>query len=274
MEQQRHGAALTKALTVLDAIARQKRPVSLTYLATELEVTKAALHRMLRQLEDAELIQRTPGQHRYWIGPRLNSLAATALGSLNQAYPTRAILQELVDELEETCSVGILNRHEVQYIDRVEGSCPLRLKLRAGSRLPAHCTAIGKSLLAFRPEEARRQLLSAAPLTRFTDNTIADESRLEWELNRIRQQGYSAENEEYIAGLMAVAVPIIDKDGCAIAAVALHAPVVRLTLPQAIATIPRLQSAAEKLATSWRLCEVESSPDVTNVLIPFPRTGD
>jgi DNA-binding IclR family transcriptional regulator len=253
MTQRKRGAALDKALTILDEIVRQRRPVGLAYLAEELELTKPTIHRVLLQLEEAGLIQRSPDKDRYWIGPKLNTLSAKALGSLNQPYPTRMILQALVDELGETCNVGVLDQHEVHYIDRVESHFPLRFDLRAGSRVPAHCTAIGKLLLAYRPREVRRQLFAAAPLTGFTDNTIVDEERFEWELTRIRQQGYSANNEEYILGLIAVAVPIFDSDGHAIAAVAVHAPVARLTLRQAISTIPTLQSAAEKFATSWGL---------------------
>ena len=258
MTQRKRGAALDKALTILDAVVGQKRPVGLAYLAEELELTKPTIHRVLLQLEEAELIQRSPDNDRYWIGPRLNRLAVTALASSNQAFPTRAILQALVDELGETCNLGILNQHEVQYIDRVESDFPLRFELRAGSRVPVHCTAIGKLLLAHKPEEVRRQLLSVAPLTGFTDNTITDENRFEWELTAIRQQGYAANNEEYMPGLISVAVPIINTDGDAVAAVAVHSPTARMTLEQAISTIPNLRSAAEKLATSWWLGETDT----------------
>ena len=258
MTQRKRGAALDKALTILDAIVNQRRPVGLAYLAEELALTKPTIHRVLLQLEEAQLIQRAPDKDRYWIGPRLNGLSATVLGSLNQPYPTRAILRALVDELGETCNVGVLDQHEVQYIDRVESNFPLRFELRAGSRVPAHCTAIGKLLLAYLPQESRRRLLAVAPLTGFTDNTIVDDKRFEWELSRIRQQGYSANNEEYINGLIAVAVPIVNSSGHAIAAVAVHAPAARLTLQQAISTIPNLQSAAEKFADIWGLREPET----------------
>lgn len=248
---------------VLESVVRKERPVALAYLVEELNLPKPTVHRTLTQLEEAALIQRSPDKDRYWIGPRLHSLCADTLGSLNQAYPTRGILESLVEELGETCNIGILDQHDVLYIDRVESNFPLRFQLKAGSRVPAHCTAIGKLLLAHLPENACDRLLAAAPLESFTDNTIVERSEFKWELAKIRQQGYATNDQEYMPGMVAVAVPVTRPDGAVIAAISVHAPAVRLTVQAAMSHIPVLRRAADRLAESWGWHEGPQVQDAT-----------
>ena len=251
MSHPKRGAALDKALLVLRAIIAQQRPVSLAVLVEALDLSKPTIHRILAQLEAADLIQRTPGTDRYSIGIGLNDLATTTLGSANQICSTRAVLQELVGVLHETCNIGLLDQHEVLYIDRVESDFPLRFTLTVGSRVPSHCTAIGKLLLALGADEATASLADRFPLPRFTENTIVDADKFEQEMVRIRERGYSTNDQEYLPGMVAVAVPVRDAHGRAVAAVAVHAPVIRLTLDAALDTIPALQRASERLAGAW-----------------------
>src|SRR3546814_11643822 len=93
-------------------------------------------------------------------------LSALSLASMYAQPPTRAILQGLVDEFEETCNVGILDQDEVVYIERVEGVSPLRHHLQVGSRVAVHCTAIGKLLVAEQHKNVRTRILKAKPLKR------------------------------------------------------------------------------------------------------------
>ncbi|MDH3639069.1 MAG: IclR family transcriptional regulator [Gammaproteobacteria bacterium] len=263
MTKPKRGSALDKALIVMDAVMTKDRPVSLAYLTEELSLAKPTIHRILRQLEQASLIQRAPQKDRYWIGPRLNALAAKTLGSRNQPLPTRSILERLVEKLGETCNLGILDQHEVVYLERVECNFPLRFELKIGSRVPAHCTAIGKLLLAHLAQDARERVLTASPLKRYTENTIVDRDKFDWELAKIRQQGYSTNDQEYVPGLIAVAVPITDAQNRAIAAVAIHAPTVRLDLKAAISHIPALQAAALQLTAAWELHTAKELGDRT-----------
>lgn len=259
MSKRKTSSALEKALLLLEAIVDKDRPVALAYLVEELDLPKPTVHRTLMQLEEAALIQRSLDKDRYWIGPRLQRLCADTLGSRNQAFPTRGILNALVDELGETCNIGILDQHQVVYIDRVESNFPLRFRLQAGSRVPMHCTAIGKLMLAHLPENDGDRLLAAAPLDAFTDKTIVDRAELKWELARIRQQGYATNDQEYTPGMIAVAVPVTRADGVVAAALSVHAPVVRLTVQAAISHLPMLRSAADRLAVCWGWREVEET---------------
>ena len=132
----------------------------------------------------------------------------------------------------ETCNLTALSGAEVIYLDRVETAFPLRLDLRPGSRVPLHCSASGKLFLAHLPRAQRERLLDGLDYQRFTAHTLADRDALEAELERIRREGHSVDAEEFIDGLVCVAVPVRDEpDGPVRCAVALQAPAVRMSLP-------------------------------------------
>ncbi|MCP5152709.1 MAG: IclR family transcriptional regulator [Ectothiorhodospiraceae bacterium] len=247
------GSALAKALHVLEAIVSKEQPVGLAYLTEELRLPKPTVHRVLMQLEQTGLVQRTPDRNRYLIGPMLNRLAAATLGSRNQHHATRGILMSLVQEVGETCNVGVLDQHEVRYIERVECDAPLRVQIGAGHHVPAHCTALGKLFLAeLAPAEVDR-VLRVAPLRRYTDNTIVDRRELDDEMSRIRTRGFSTNDQEFGVGIIAVAVPIRDASGQVLAGVAMHAPTPRMSLKRALSYRATLMGAADRLAVAWGL---------------------
>jgi DNA-binding IclR family transcriptional regulator len=136
----------------------------------------------------------------------------------------------------------------VIYLDRVEARWPLRLHLEPGSRVPLHCTASGKLFLAHLPAARRRGVLAALELSAFTPHTITDRAVLERELAAIAQTGHSMDREEFLLGLIAVAVPVKDSSGATLAALACHAPSARLSLERALGFLPILERAAHRLA--------------------------
>jgi DNA-binding IclR family transcriptional regulator len=123
------------------------------------------------------------------------------------------------------------------------------MTLTSGSHVPLHCTASGKLLLALLPKASRERLTSQLPLNRYTDSTITDLRRFAGELARIRANRYATDNEEFHAGLVCVAVPVIGKKR-ACAALAVHAPVSRMPLERALSYLPVLRKAAGAMAAS------------------------
>jgi DNA-binding IclR family transcriptional regulator len=144
----------------------------------------------------------------------------------------------------------MLRRGEVVYLDRVEAEWALRLHLPVGSTIPAHCSASGKLLIASLPAEQRAALLASMPLARFTEHTLTDRNLMEKELDRISAAGYALDNEEYVAGVACVAVPV-RVNGETVAAVAVHAATARLPLRMAIELVPRLGDAAQRIAATF-----------------------
>jgi len=255
-----NGSALAKALTVLETVIGHSGPVSVGAIGMWLGLPKQTVHRIVRQLVDEGLLRRAPDGDGYAIAPRLRALAhGTLARSLGDA-PMRAILQGLVDELGETCNLGILDNHEVLYMERVECDWPLRMQLQPGSRVPAHCTGIGKMLLAMLDARARKRLVNVLPLTGFTERTITDADALLAQLKVIRRQGHALNDQENTLGMMGLAVPVRDGGGRTIAALAVHAPVARLAPAAALARLPILREAAAALTAAMPIDDAGARP--------------
>jgi DNA-binding IclR family transcriptional regulator len=245
-----HGSALSKGMAVLELIANEGRPLSLVDVTERLGLPKPTAHRIMRQLEDEGLLRREPLRDRYSVGPRLCTLSVNALTSAVQGGAVHAILTDLVARLGETCNIGVLDRAEMVYVDRVECDWPLRLQLAPNSRVPAHCTANGKLLLAFLDKRVRRRLIENMAFTRFTENTITDPERLERECQAIRADGYAINDQEYHVGLIGMATPIRDQDGRVVAGLAVHSPLPRMNMDTMRNTLPALRQAASRMGAA------------------------
>jgi DNA-binding IclR family transcriptional regulator len=243
--------ATLRAFAVLEALSSTERPVALAQLAERTQLPKPTLYRMLGMLESAGLAVREPGSRGYAPGPRLGRLAREVLLSGSSRGARHAILARLVDEIGETCNFTMLDGAEVVYLDRVEAAWPLRMMLSSGSRVPLHCTASGKLLLAMLPKPARERLMANLTLTRYTEHTLTDRARLAAELARIRGAEHSTDDEEYHAGLVCAAVPVFDAGRRVCAAVAVHAPVSRMPLARVLDHLPTLRRAADAMTGTF-----------------------
>jgi IclR family acetate operon transcriptional repressor len=238
-----------RLLELLDQLARQSKPMALPEVVALTGWPKPTVHRMLAQLEGGGWLVREPDGRRYAMASRLLRLAESVLSNSTQQGVRHAVLRQLVSEVGESCNLTALSGAEVVYLDRVEAAFPLRLELRPGTRVPAHCSASGKLFLAWMATRQRRALLDGLTLTRYTAHTLTERKALESELDAIRRDGYSVDAEEFVEGLVCVAVPVFApghrKVRCALA---LQAPAARMTLVQARLQLPRLQVAAQALA--------------------------
>ena len=238
-----------RMLAVLEAVAAIDGPVSAIDLVDRLELPRATVHRLAVALERLGYLSREPGSKRFIVGLRQQRLALDTLIHSSLRGARHAILQALVDEVGETCNVTVLDGNEVVYIDRVESDWPLRTHLQPGSRIPIHCGASGMMFLSAMPAAKRRRILTAAPLRRYTPKTILDPGEIEKRLRQIRAAGVAIESEEFMQGLIGVAVPVHDTRGRVCATVSMHAPTARFTVEQVLARTPLLQDAAREIAT-------------------------
>jgi DNA-binding IclR family transcriptional regulator len=237
-----------RAFAVIELVAASAEPLALPDLVEATGFPKSTVHRLLLFLEAERLLAREPDGRRYSAGPRLATLSLAALTNPAHRAERHAVLQGLVDEVGETCNFTVLDGNEIVYLDRVEAGWPLRLMLAPGSHVPLHCTASGKLFLALMPSAHRRRLLAAASLKRLTRNTITDRRRLLRELERIRLEKVGTDDEEFLLGLTAVAVPVVDSKQRILATVAVHAPTSRMSIETARTHVPALRRAATKLA--------------------------
>jgi DNA-binding IclR family transcriptional regulator len=242
-------SVVTRALDLIETIARAGRALTAPELCTLLDLPKPTMHRLCQRLESEGYLAREPGGRHFAAGPRLVRLGLDVM-RWSPTAERRAIVQGVVEQIGETCNVTALASDAVFYLDRVEARWPLRLRLERGSRVPLHCTASGKLFLAAMQPAKRARILDAIELTPFTIHTITDRAKLEADLSEIAQRGYSLDWEEFLMGLSAVAVPIRNARGEVLAALACHAPAARLTLDVVATNLPILRGAADLLAAT------------------------
>lgn len=241
-----------RVLLVLEQLAMAGQPYSLSQLAARLRIPKATLMRLIGSLEQQGYVTHTPdsrgGDRGLTLGPRAAQLALTTLANNTFTRACRAVLRVLVERLGESCNLTALEGDSVLYIERVETNEPLRLHMQPGMRVPLHCTASGKLFLAQMPRAERKLLLARLPLTRMTPQTLTESNLLEAELDRLAQRGVGIDNEEFVRGMVAIAVPVRNARGVVLACVAAHAPTARKSLQELLEAVPHIKEAAAKIA--------------------------
>jgi len=242
------GSAILRAVRILEAIARHDTPPQLSEICREVELPKPTVYRILTTLEHAGLVGREPGSKRYACSERMSALAVETLVRSPARGSRRAVLEELVEQLGETCNITIPNNNSVLYLDRIETGWPLRTTFSAGSKVPLYASASGKLFLSYLPKRSRERFLRVTPLIRHTQKTFTDPARLGREFAAIRSNGYATDDEEYLSGICSLTVPIRDADQRVVAAVEVQAPVSRLRLEEAIEFLPQLRQAADAIA--------------------------
>jgi DNA-binding IclR family transcriptional regulator len=247
MRSVRGPSPVLKAATVLRHIARAAAPVTLADLTAAVGLPKPTAYRLAALLEVSELIRKDPLTRRYNVGPGLVELGFHAIRNAPSHRNRRLLLERLSEKLNETVNLAILAGDEVMYLDRVEASWPLRMDFKPGSRVPVHCTANGKLLLAYAPPAVRARLLRSIELTPFTAHTITSWPPLLAQLREIHCRGYSEDNEEFLAGVSCLAVPVRNQGGKVVAGLAVSAPLARFSLERARLHLADLRTAADAL---------------------------
>lgn len=236
-----------RLFSLLELITTKDQLFTLQGLAEETGTPKPTLHRMLHQLESSGLLVRENNGRHYGTGNRLRRMAENLLINDIHHGARHAVLRNLVRELGESCNVTAVSGSEVVYLDRIETPEPLRITLQPGSRVPVHCSASGKMILSQLSPAQRKRLIAAAPLERYTNRTVTDPALIEGELQRVRRDGYAIDDEEFLPGLVCVAVLVPTMNTVSNLCVAVQAPVMRLTPEKGLKLLPALQRAAAEI---------------------------
>jgi len=237
-----------RVFSLIELIAGKAEFVSLQSLVAETGLPKPTLHRMLQQLEGADLLVRQSDGRHYGSGRRLRNLAESILLNATQYGAAHAALRHLVTVTGESCNLTALSGDEVIYLDRIETHEPLRFYLRPGSRVRAHASASGKMILSQMTTRQRRKLLANSPLQACTSRTITDLDAFEKELRLTADRGWALDNEEFLPGLVCAAMLIPSSAGQSNRCVAIQAPVMRVSVEQLEEFIPALRRAVTAIA--------------------------
>jgi IclR family transcriptional regulator, acetate operon repressor len=240
-----------RAFALLEYVVNAPGPVTLDDVTHALALPKPSVYRILNMLKEADLLRRESATKRYTLGPRLTAFAVNLWRSDMLRLQWHRALEGAVGQIGESCNLTLLENNQVLYLDRVETSHPLRLHLETGTRVPLHCTASGKLFLSqMSPEQARR-LLGKEPYARFTPKTIVKFDALEPELAKTRKTGIGTHDCERFDDSVAIAVPVLTREGDVFAAVAMHAPSSRASIKTCLRSVPVLQRAAAEIAATF-----------------------
>lgn len=243
------GSTVNRVLDILETVASSERPLSPTDLAVQLDIPKASLHRLVAVLEEQGFLQTRMNKRGLQPGHRLHRVALGVLASAPMQAQRQAILGTLSEEIGETCNIAVPDGSEMIYFDRAETHWPVRVQLQIGSRVPVCATAGGKMFLSSLPRAKRESLISHIKLVPFTANTILDTDQLHAELDATAARGYAVDNEEYIDGMVALAVPITDEAKRLYATLSFHAPCMRIAFAAVTDFLPQIRKASDKLSS-------------------------
>ncbi|MEM9342335.1 MAG: IclR family transcriptional regulator [Pseudomonadota bacterium] len=236
-----------RTLLILEVLGTSDRAMTATEINESIGLPRQTIHRLCATLESNGFIAREGSTRRYYAARRLRALGAGLLNNSRHHIARRQILTDLASKVQETVNFVVPEGDGMSYVDRVETDWAFQVQLPIGSHVPFHCTASGKSFLASLSRRKRDAVLSSLTLERLTSQTKTRPEDLADELEEISNRGYSLDNEEFIEGMVAIAVPVTDMSGRFAAAVAFHGPTQRLTIDDAVARKAHLQDAAHRL---------------------------
>jgi IclR family pca regulon transcriptional regulator len=243
---------LMRGLDVLRCFDREHQTLSLGEVARLLGWRRTEPFRFLHTLESLGYLHRDPVTKRYRLTTKVLEMGFVALANLPLPELAQPYLERLRDQTNGSTHVGILDGQEVIYIGRAASRAILGSTIHIGSRLPAHATAIGKTLLASQSDAWLRTWLEEHALERYTATTHAETTGFLRELEQIRARGYAISNAEFEMGVRSVAAPIVDAAGEAVAAVNVSAPFDALTDESMHAMIiPAVRETAAQLSLAY-----------------------
>ncbi|MDK2823537.1 MAG: IclR family transcriptional regulator, regulon repressor [Clostridia bacterium] len=241
--------SVDRALQIMEVFSSEKRELGVTEIAQSLGIHKSTVFGLLATLENRGYVEQNLENGKYKLGLKLFELGNLVQEGMDLRSLAAPFIAELVDKYGETVHLVIHDKGEVVYIDKRESLSNIRILSRVGSRLPMHCTGVGKCLLAFMAEEDI-QLVIKKGLRPFTPNTIIDAEKLKQELATIRNNGYAFDLEEIEMGLRCVAAPIKNHKGEVIAAISLSGPSMRMDEEKMLQLIEPIKTAALKISRS------------------------
>lgn len=234
---------------VIEQIASAGVPVTPTEVNAQIGLPKPTIHRLFSTLEEQGFLQRDMDGRTYSPGPRLRTMAGGILSSLRIRTARQAVLKKVSRAIGETCNIALPDRDCMTYLERVETEWPLRIQLPIGTRVPFYCTASGKMYLSSLTATHLKTYLEATELEQRTPNTITDPKALFEEIAEVRQTGYALDREEFMEDMIALAVPVQDRNGRLMATLSFHAPTQRFDTPRALHYLDALKDAAQDLAS-------------------------
>lgn len=235
--------SLIKSLNILEYLLEHGE-MSILELSNLSGMGKSTVHRILGTFKTMDYVEQNKENNKYYATLKIFELGNKVANRIPLRKIARPYIEELYEKCHETVNLGIVDKNEVVFLDKIVTAEPLRIELEVGKRVPAYCSALGKAVMAFKEDLD----VSQFTFNKVTSNTIDSKEKLLKDFEDIRRKGYSLDDEEYIEGLICVAVPIKDQLNNPVAAISIATPAVRMNEEKKQTYIKLLQEAALKIA--------------------------
>jgi IclR family transcriptional regulator, pca regulon regulatory protein len=240
--------SLGRGLAVLSVFSQHPREVTMSQISSDTGISRAAVRRVLYTLEKLGYVgEQGRG---YVLLPRVLGMGGAYVASSSMTAAAQPVLDALRDDVHESCSLGVLDGDDILYVARAETVRIMSIGLRAGSRLPAYCTSMGRVLLAALPRDTLEGYLERTPLRPRTERTVTRMEDFLDLLEKVRREGVSLVDQELEIGLRSIAVPVRSRSGEVVAALNIGTQAGRIGLGvMQTQLLPRLREAAQRLGT-------------------------
>jgi IclR family transcriptional regulator, pca regulon regulatory protein len=239
--------SLAKGFRVLEAFTADAPELALAQVARRAGLSNAVAFRLLNTLVMLGYVERVEGTRAFRLTLKCLDLGFHAIARADLRTAARPVLRQLVGEVNEAASIGVLEGADVLYVERIQaGLTRLGVEVRIGTRVPAYCTAIGHAILAFLPRAEQVRVLEARERVKLTEHTVTDLGALLARLETVRARGYALSEQETVAGLRVLSAPVLDADGAPVAGLSVAAPALRMSREafEAAAAAPVMHAAA------------------------------
>ncbi|MCP3715724.1 MULTISPECIES: IclR family transcriptional regulator [unclassified Paraburkholderia] len=239
--------SFARGLSVIRAFNAEHPEQTLTDVAAATGLTRAGARRILLTLQTLGYVEAEGRLFR--LTPRILDLGFAYLTSMPFWNLAEPVMEELSQEVHESCSAAVLDRTEIVYVLRVPTHKIMTINLSIGSRLPAYCTSMGRVLLASLDDAALDETLGSSPLYAHTGRTVTDVGELKKIIAQVRQQGWAIVDQELEGGLISISAPIRNRQGRVIAAMNISGNAQRTSAKQMVKTfLDPLQQAAARVS--------------------------
>jgi len=246
--------AADRILTILELVGQSKRGLRLAEVAEQGSMPRSSAHCLLLTLERRGYLHRHEKSGRYMFGLKLFSLASYAINGLEVRELAAPHLAALMQQTGLTVHMAILEQHEPVLVSKVDAPGIFRLATWMGKRMDFHCTAVGKAIAAFLPEERLDELISVRGLPRHNENTIVSGRKLKLQLQQVRKCGHALDDEEEEIGLRCIGVPIFNHEARVVAAISVSGTTVQIHTDNLSMLAERVKATATAISSTLGYC--------------------
>ncbi|MHB1394100.1 MAG: IclR family transcriptional regulator [Clostridia bacterium] len=234
--------SLIKSVKLLEVLI-EGGEMSIQELDSICQMGKSSVHRILGTFKTIGYVAQKPGDGKYYATIKMFELGNKVANRMTMRNIARPYLEELFRKCKETVNLAIFDKGETLYLDKITTEEPLRIDLEIGRRVPAYCSGLGKAFMAYTPDFK----LDTLKFVQHTPATITTHELLAKELEEVKNQGYAVDNEEYIEGLVCIAMPIFGQKNEIVAALSIAVPTIRFNASRKKQFIEYLKEETDKI---------------------------